>query len=197
MPARRAASGFDPVAYTARPAARFAAPHASADQQRTGNGQRQPRIRRLREAEPLETRAADPAPTRPAVSPAQPLAQRHHRRERDDDRGQREVGDERAVERAAARRRPRRTTTDHAGIGRPAFASTPASTPQMANTEPTEMSISPVSMTSVAPSATISTGRLARKRSLEVLAGEVAGRGRGEQQRRARAMAAATETSRR
>ena len=36
----------------------------------------------------------------------------------------------------------------------------------MANTDPTEMSISPVSTISVAPSDTMSTGRLARKRSL-------------------------------
>jgi hypothetical protein len=36
----------------------------------------------------------------------------------------------------------------------------------MANTDPTEMSISPVRITRVAPSATIRTGRLARNRSL-------------------------------
>ena len=42
----------------------------------------------------------------------------------------------------------------------------PATTAQMANIDPTEMSISPVMMTSVMPIATSSTGRLARNRSL-------------------------------
>ena len=46
------------------------------------------------------------------------------------------------------------------------FAQTPAATLHTANAEPTEMSISPVTISSVMPSATTSTGRLARNMSL-------------------------------
>jgi hypothetical protein len=53
-------------------------------------------------------------------------------------------------------------------IGAPVFATSPAATPQIANTEPTEMSMLPVRITRVAPSATISTGMLPRKRSLRL-----------------------------
>ena len=52
------------------------------------------------------------------------------------------------------------------GVGIPIFANTPAATLQMANCEPTEISISPLRMISVMPSATISTGMLASSRSL-------------------------------
>ncbi len=51
------------------------------------------------------------------------------------------------------------------GSGNPAFASTPEITAQTANSDPTEMSMWPVRMTSVMPSAMISTGMFARNRS--------------------------------
>src|SRR4051794_17537398 len=50
-------------------------------------------------------------------------------------------------------------------MGEPACASSPATMPQMAKTEPTEMSISPARITSAAPIATISTGTLPSSRS--------------------------------
>src|SRR5688500_1988865 len=54
------------------------------------------------------------------------------------------------------------------GIGTPAFASTPELTAQIANSEPTAMSMWPVRMTSVMPSPMISTGTLARNRSVRL-----------------------------
>ena len=59
----------------------------------------------------------------------------------------------------------RQATRTMAGVDSPACAATPATTPQIANTEPTEMSISPVRMMSVAPIATNSTGRFPSRRS--------------------------------
>ncbi len=52
------------------------------------------------------------------------------------------------------------------GAGNPNFESSPAVTPQIAKIEPTEMSICPISITSVMPSATIRTGTLARNKSV-------------------------------
>src|SRR5262245_30711812 len=46
------------------------------------------------------------------------------------------------------------------------LATRPATTPAIAKTEPTEMSISPEIITTVAPSATTATGRLASSRSM-------------------------------
>ena len=60
------------------------------------------------------------------------------------------------------------TTSITAGTGRPAFDDSPATTEQIAKTDPTEMSISPQTMTSVAPRAMISTGTLARNRSVRL-----------------------------
>src|SRR5687768_11859256 len=54
------------------------------------------------------------------------------------------------------------------GIGTPAFASTPELTAQTANSDPTEMSMWPVRITSVIPSPMISTGTLARHRSIRL-----------------------------
>ena len=51
------------------------------------------------------------------------------------------------------------------GVGSPIRAKTPVATLQMANCEPTEISICPVRITSTMPSATISTGMLASTRS--------------------------------
>ncbi len=55
-----------------------------------------------------------------------------------------------------------------AGSGAPAFDARPATTEQIAKTDPTEMSISPLTMTIVAPSAAISTGMLASSRSVRL-----------------------------
>ena len=51
------------------------------------------------------------------------------------------------------------------GVGSPMRANTPVTTLQIANCEPTEISICPVRITSTMPSATISTGMLASTRS--------------------------------
>src|SRR5262245_49790652 len=82
------------------------------------------------------------------------------------------------------------------GVGSPALATRPPATPQRAKTEPTEMSICPVRMTSVIPSATINTGRLARKRSARLSREKKAGASTASSSARA-AMANATDTSRR
>ena len=58
-------------------------------------------------------------------------------------------------------------TTTTTGIGSCSFASVPAATPHTANADPMEISISPVTIKNVMPSAMISTGRFARKRSLK------------------------------
>src|SRR5436309_637484 len=50
----------------------------------------------------------------------------------------------------------------------PDFAARPAVTLAIANAEPTEISISPVRITTVIPIATISTGAFARKRSIRL-----------------------------
>src|SRR5947209_3086947 len=60
----------------------------------------------------------------------------------------------------------RHAATPASGVGIPIFAHTPPATLQIANCEPTEISISPLRTISVMPSATISTGMLASKRSL-------------------------------
>ena len=57
---------------------------------------------------------------------------------------------------APASEAPRPTS----GIGTPDFASSPATTPQMQNCEPTEMSIWRETMTSVMPTAATRTGAL-------------------------------------
>ena len=54
-----------------------------------------------------------------------------------------------------------KTARATAGKGSPDFANNPAATPQIANCDPIEMSICPVRMISVMPSAAISTGMLA------------------------------------
>ena len=156
------------------------APRADAEQPRrlgVGAGRRRPRGRRASDAQApgdaaktsdrggrrsatrppawprpnhwkLAGRSCDPGALR---RPAQRLAQRDHRRQRHDDRRQPEPGDERAVDRAQrrARRRPRRPRP--AASGSPALASRPATTPQIANCEPIEMSIWRARMTSVMP----------------------------------------------
>ncbi len=59
----------------------------------------------------------------------------------------------------------RQAATPASGVGSPMRAKTPAATLQMANCEPTEISILPVRITSIMPSATISTGMFASTRS--------------------------------
>ena len=59
----------------------------------------------------------------------------------------------------------RQAAAPASGVGRPMRAKTPVATLQMANCEPTEISIWPVRITSTMPSATISTGMLASTRS--------------------------------
>ena len=66
IPARRAAVSFDPVAYTARPAARFLRPHAIASAKSVRGCHRDPLAGGLRSARTTGSRAAGPAPTRPA-----------------------------------------------------------------------------------------------------------------------------------
>src|SRR6266487_8101 len=77
-----------------------------------------------------------------------------------------------------------------------AFASTPAATPHTAKIDPTEMSISAVTTTSVIPIATSSTGRLARKRSLRFSAEKYPGATTARTSA-STAMADATDASRR
>ena len=63
----------------------------------------------------------------------------------------------------------REGAADHAAdIGAPAAASAPANTLQTANVEPTEMSISPVRMTSVAPIAAMRTGSVREDQVAEI-----------------------------
>ena len=60
----------------------------------------------------------------------------------------------------------RQAASPASGVGRPSLANIPAAMLQTANCDPTEISISPLRMTSVMPSATISTGMLANSRSV-------------------------------
>src|SRR5688572_574876 len=55
------------------------------------------------------------------------------------------------------------------------LATRPATTEQIANTDPQEISISPVRMTSIEPIATISTGRLDNSRSRRLPGAKYAG----------------------
>src|SRR5206468_75348 len=78
--------------------------------------------------------------------------------------------------------------------GAPSLATTPATTPATANTDPTEMSISPARTTSVAPSATTKTGILARNMSLRFSVEKYAGAASASTTA-STAMAIATDTS--
>ena len=143
-------------------------------------------IRRLRQPEPLKRRAADPAPTRPASPSAAPRAAPPS-----SPASRRSTGCRRRRRARRSARRARRPSSARGERRRPAAArrpspATPATTPQIANTDPTEMSISPVRMTSVMPSATMQHRQVGEEQIAQVLAREVAGRGDREDERRAR-----------
>ena len=148
----------------------------------------------LAEAEPLEAggQVLDPDAFR---RPAQPLAQDHHRGQGHHDRGQAESRDERAVERRPGARRSPTAPSATSGIGTPAFARRPATTPQIANCEPIEMSIWRARITSVMPTAATRTGRVGDQEVAQVGQAEE-GRRHVPEEQRAEATAPARPTAR-